>query len=92
MIKLLDISKICYMIERLNWYNLTTDKVSEKVPWTIYWPDRKSWKVPENSKLTFYKGQYLKPSNINLASASEHDRKKLWNLLTQLIQFTDQKI
>ena len=29
------------------------------------------------------------PSNINLASVFEHIRKKLWNLLTQLIQFTD---
>ena len=29
------------------------------------------------------------PSNINLASVSEHVRKTLWNLLTQLIQFTD---
>ena len=29
------------------------------------------------------------PSNINLASVSEHVRKKLWNLLTQLIQFND---
>ena len=29
------------------------------------------------------------PSNINLASVSEHVRKKLWNLLTQLTQFTD---
>ena len=28
-------------------------------------------------------------SNINLASVSGHVRNKLWNLLTQLIQFTD---
>ena len=47
---------------------------------------------PKSWKLTFHKGQYLKPSNINLASVSEHVRKKLWNLLTQLIQFTDQQI
>ena len=34
------------------------------------------------------------PSNINLASVSKHKhvRKKLLNLLTQLIQFTDQQI
>ena len=37
--KLLDISKICYMIQGLNSYNLLTDKVAEKVPWTIYRPD-----------------------------------------------------
>ena len=29
------------------------------------------------------------PTNINLALVFEHVRKKLWNLLTQLIQFTD---
>ena len=34
----------------------------------------------------------LKHSNINLASVSVHVRKKLLNLLTQLIQFTDQQI
>ena len=49
-------------------------------------------KISESWKLTFHKGQHLKPSTINLASFSEHIRKKLWNLLTQLIQFTDQKI
>ena len=32
------------MIQRLNSYNLLTDKVAEKVPWTIYWPDKKSKK------------------------------------------------
>ena len=34
----------------------------------------------------------LKHSNINLESVSVHVRKKLLNLLTQLIQFTDQQI
>ena len=28
------------------------------------------------------------PPNIDLASVSEHVRKKIWNLLTQPIQFT----
>ena len=32
MLKLLDIFKIYYMIQRLNSYNLVTDKVAEKVP------------------------------------------------------------
>ena len=75
--QLLDICKICYMIQGLSSYNLLTDKVTGKVPWTIYWPDKKSWKVPECWKLTFHKGQYLKPSNINFASVFDHVRKKL---------------
>ena len=33
---------ICYMIQRLNSYNLLTDKVAEKVHWAIYRPDKKS--------------------------------------------------
>ena len=52
----------------------------------------KAKNILESWKLTFYKGQYLKFSNINLASVSEHVRKKFWNLLTQLMQFTDQQI
>ena len=43
-------------------------------------------KVQESWKLTFHKGQYLNPSNINQA---ENVREKLRNLLTQLIQSTD---
>ena len=39
MLKLLDISEICYMIQRLN---SLTNKVAEEVPWTIYRPDEKS--------------------------------------------------
>ena len=40
---------------------------------------KKAKKVPESWKLTFH---YLKPSNINLASVSEHVRKKI-------VEFTD---
>ena len=32
------------MIQRLNSYNLLTEKVAEKVTWTIYRPDKKSEK------------------------------------------------
>ena len=32
MLTLVDISEICSMIQRLNSYNLVTDKVAEKVP------------------------------------------------------------
>ena len=41
MLTLRDISEICSMIQRLNSYNLLTDKVTEKVPLTIYRPDKK---------------------------------------------------
>ena len=41
MLTLLDISEICSMIQRINSYNLLTDQVAEKVPWTIYRPDKK---------------------------------------------------
>ena len=42
MLKLLDFSKIYYMIQWLNSYNLLTEKVAKKVPWTIYRPDEKN--------------------------------------------------
>ena len=44
---------MCYMIQRLNSYNLLTDKVAEKVPWTIYWPDKKSKKSIGESEMNF---------------------------------------
>ena len=76
----------------LNSFNLLTDKVVERVPWTIYRPDEKTKKAPEIWKWTLHERQYLKSSNINLASISEHVRKKLWDVLTQFIQFTVQQI
>ena len=39
------------MIQRLNSYNLLTDKDTEKVPWTIYRPDKKSKKSIEESEM-----------------------------------------
>ena len=53
---------------------------------------KKAKKLSENWKETFYKGEYLKSSSINLASVSKHVWKNLWNLLTQLIQFTDLQV
>ena len=41
---LLDSSEICSMIQRLNSYNLLTDKVTEKVTLAIYKPDKKQLK------------------------------------------------
>ena len=58
MLMLLDISEICSMIQRLNSYNLLTDKVAEKVPWTVYRPDKNVKRVSESWKWTFDKGQY----------------------------------
>ena len=42
MLKLLNISEICYIVQRLTSYNLLTYKIAEKVPWTIHRPDEKS--------------------------------------------------
>ena len=53
---------------------------------------KKAKKVPGSWKSTFHKGQYLKPAIINIASVFKHVRKKMWNLLTPLMQFTDQQI
>ena len=44
MLKLLDISEICYIIQRLNSYNLLTDIVAEKFPSTIYRSNEKNLK------------------------------------------------
>ena len=40
-----DISEICSVIQRLESYNLMTDKVTETVPWTIDTPDKKAKEV-----------------------------------------------
>ena len=45
MLTSLDISEICSMIQSLNSYNLVTEKKADKVPWTIYIPDKKEKKV-----------------------------------------------
>ena len=41
------------MIQRLNSYNLLTDKVAEKVPWTIYRPGEKSEKSIRELEINF---------------------------------------
>ena len=53
MLVLLDISKVCSMIQKLNSYNLLTDKVTEKVPRTIYTPNEKSGKSIGESEMNF---------------------------------------
>ena len=51
MLTLCDVSEVCSMIQRLNSYNLLTDKVTEKVPQTIYKLDnKKSKKVSRSQK------------------------------------------
>ena len=52
MLKFLGISEICYIIQKFNSYNLLTNKVAEKVPWTIYRPDKKAKNVQVKWKLT----------------------------------------
>ena len=49
MLKLLDISEICYIIQKLNSYNLLTDKVAEKV----YRPDEKRLKSTRKLEMNF---------------------------------------
>ena len=73
-------------------YDSKTLLKARKVPWTIYRVDKKTQKSIEEPEMNFPKATILKPSNINLALVSLHVRKKLPNLLTQLIQFTDQEI
>ena len=81
------------MIQRVNSCNLLTDKVTEKVIYTIYRPDKnkkqkKYWgvrnelSVKDNIKALKYK------SCISFRTC----QKKLLNLLNQLKQFTDQQI
>ena len=53
MLKLLDMSEICYMIQNLNSYNLLTDKVAERLPWTIYRPDEKIYKSTRELEINF---------------------------------------
>ena len=53
MLTLCDISEVCSMIQRLNSYNLLTDKVAEKVPQTIYRPDKKSKKSIREPEMHF---------------------------------------
>ena len=53
MLMLLDISEICSMIQRLNSYNLLTDKVAEKVHWTIYRPGKKHEKSIGELEMNF---------------------------------------
>ena len=50
MLTLRDISDVCSMIERLNSYNLLIDKVTERVPYTVYRPDKKRKKVSGSQK------------------------------------------
>ena len=53
MLTLLDIFKVCPMIQRLSSSNLLTDKVAEKVPWTIFIPDKKREKSIGESEMNF---------------------------------------
>ena len=89
---LLDISEVSSTIQRLNSYNLLTNKIAEKVLWTIYRPDKKSEKSIGESEMNFPERKILKPLNINSALVSVFVRKKLLNLLTPLIEFTDKQI
>ena len=77
MLHLLDISEICYMIQKLNSYNLLTNTVSKKSYEQFTDQMQIDKKTPECWKWIFQKEQNLKPSNVDLASVFEHVRKKL---------------
>ena len=53
MLMLVDISEVCSMIQRLNSYNILTDKVADKVHWTIYTPDKTSEKISRELEMNF---------------------------------------
>ena len=48
MLTLHDISEVCSMLQRVNSYNLLNDKVTEKIPYTIYRPDKKKKCIGES--------------------------------------------
>ena len=82
----------------LNSYNLLASKNGLKsskqlkiiFPFTDH--IKKSKESIKESQMNFPYCSILKPSNINLASVSLHVRKIFLNLLTQLLQLTDQQI
>ena len=51
--------------------------MAEKVPWTIYRPDEKSYKSTGKLEMNFSWSINFKPSNINLVSVSEEVEKKI---------------
>ena len=68
MLKLLDSDSETRLIQ------LLFDKVAKKSLEQFTDQMKKAKKVAESWKLTFHKGQYLKPSKTNLTSVSEHVR------------------
>ena len=89
MLMLRGISEVCSMIRRLNSYNLLTDKVTVKVPYTIYRPDKKKYRGVKNELSLKDNIKALKYKSCLSFPACQ---KKLLNFLTQLMQFTDQEI
>ena len=60
MLTLRDIYEVCSMIQRLNSYNLLTDKMTEKVSYTIYkekkyWGVKNELSIKDNIKALKYK-------------------------------------
>ena len=90
MLKLLEISKICHIIQRVNSYNLLAKKMLKES--LEQFADKiKNLKKYQKVEIELsINGNTKKPSNVNHASVSEHVRKQLLNSLTQLIKVTDQ--
>ena len=80
----MDISKIYYMIHGLNSYNLLTQKVAEKVPWTIYRQLKKLkkyWRVENELSIK----DILKALKYKSCLSFQAYQKKM-------VEFTDQEI
>ena len=85
-----DISEACSVIQRLHSYNLVTDKVTKKVRYTIYRPDKKKQKKDWGVKNELSIKENIKAFKYESCLSFRTCQKKFLNLLTQLIQFTDQ--
>ena len=85
MLTLLDISEVCSMIQLLNSYNLLTDKVAEKVPWTIYRPDKKERKKYQRVRNELSIKGNIKSLKYKSCLSFRACQKKI-------VEFTDQQI
>ena len=70
------------MIQRLNSYNLLTDKVTENVTQTIYRPEKENKKSIGESEMNFPYGQNIKALKYKSCHSFRTCQKKI-------VEFTD---
>ena len=92
MLMLHDISELCSMIQRLKSYNLLTDKVTEKVPYTIYRPDKKKQKKYREVRNELSIKDKIKALKYKSCLSFRTCQKKFFEFTDKFIQFTDQQI